>query len=144
MGSMHFRAGTVAVVRNSAGMVLAFERVGEPGQWQLPQGGIDEGEVPVEGAWRELREETGLGQDDVDLVEEYPDWTVYEWPPGVKKNRHRLGQAQRWFIFEAKSDDIQPTPDGVEFMAWQWVTPAWLIDQVVEFRQRSYQRVLGD
>ena len=141
---MHFRAGTVAVVRNSAGLVLAFERAGEPGQWQLPQGGIDEGEAPQAGAWRELLEETGLGPEHVDLIDEYPDWTVYEWPDGVKKNGQRLGQAQRWFIFQAKQDDIEPTPDGVEFMSWQWVTTEWLTEQVVEFRRRPYQRVLGD
>lgn len=143
MGSLHFRAGTVAVVRDSKARVLAFERSDRKGQWQLPQGGIDEGEDPVEGVWRELEEETGLTASEVRLVDEYPEWTAYEWPEGVKKGGQRLGQVQRWFFFQINDDNTAPKPDGVEFVDWKWVQSDWLIDQVVEFRQASYQRVLG-
>lgn len=148
MGSMHFRAGTIAVVRSSTGRILAFERTDQPGQWQLPQGGLDTGETVVECVWRELHEETGLGRDDVRLVDEYPEWTAYEWPadlmvPEGLERKKRLGQAQRWFFFDVADDDVEPVPDGVEFSAWQWVTADWLIDQVVEFRRSSYRRVLG-
>lgn len=142
MGSLQFRAGTVAVVSNSNGQVLAFQRSDREDQWQLPQGGIDDGESPVEGAWRELEEETGLTANQVRLVEEYPEWTVYEWPDGVKRG-NRLGQAQRWFFFDVVDDDVVPIPDGDEFDDWKWVELPWLIDQVVEFRQASYERVLG-
>lgn len=143
MGSLHFRAGTVAVVRDSHGRVLAFERSDRRGQWQLPQGGIDAGESPVEGVWRELREETGLTADEVHLVDEYPEWTAYEWPAGVKQRGQRLGQAQRWFFFQINDDGTAPTADGVEFVDWKWVEVDWLIEQVVDFRLASYQRVLG-
>lgn len=143
MANAHFRAGTVAVVKNSAGRILAFERSDFAGQWQLPQGGIDADEEPVDGAWRELEEETGLTRRDVNLVGEFPEWTLYEWPKPVRKNGRR-GQAQRWFFFDVNDDQVEPTPDGVEFVAWQWVTATWLIDQVVEFRHDSYRRVLGD
>jgi putative (di)nucleoside polyphosphate hydrolase len=142
MGSLEFRAGTVAVVSNSNSQVLAFQRSDRNGQWQLPQGGIDEGETPVEGAWRELEEETGLTAKQVRLVEEYPEWTVYEWPDGAKRGQ-RLGQAQRWFFFDVIDDGVVPIPDGDEFDDWKWVEIPWLIDQVVEFRQASYERVLG-
>ena len=143
MGSLHFRAGTVAVVRDSHGRVLAFERSDRRGQWQLPQGGIDAGESPVEGVWRELREETGLTPDEVHLVDEYPEWTAYEWPEGVKQRGQRLGQVQRWFFFQINDDRTAPTADGVEFVDWKWVEVDWLIEQVVDFRLASYQRVLG-
>jgi len=143
MGSLHFRAGTVAVVRDSSGRVLAFERSDRTGQWQLPQGGIDAGETPVEGVWRELEEETGLTANEVHLVDEYHEWTVYEWPESVKTVGQRLGQAQRWFFFQIDDDNTAPRPDGVEFVDWKWVQIDWLIDQVVDFRQASYQRVLG-
>ena len=53
-----------------------------------------------------------------------------------------IRQAQRWFTFEMTRPDAEPTPDGVEFVAWRWVEPRWLIDQVVEFRRHSYARVL--
>ncbi|MDA3031965.1 MAG: NUDIX domain-containing protein [Actinomycetota bacterium] len=143
MASLHFRAGTVAVVRDSKGRVLAFERSDHKGEWQLPQGGIDEGEDPVEGVWRELEEETGLSSNQVRLVDEYPEWTIYEWPEGVKKGGHRLGQAQRWFFFQINDDATEPKLDGVEFVDWKWVQIDWLIEQIVDFRKASYLRVLG-
>ena len=145
---MQFRAGVVAVVTNSAGQVMAFERSDVPGAWQLPQGGIDAGEATEVAAWRELFEETGLGPDQVDLVGEYPEWTAYEWPAelraaGKGRGSNRFGQAQRWFVFSVRSDDIEPVPDGVEFSTWRWVERDWLIEQVVEFRRPSYRKVLA-
>ncbi len=112
MSNAHFRAGTVAVGTNSTGRILAFERSDVPDQWQLPQGGIDAGEAPVDGALRELEEETGLTKNQVRLLDEYPEWTVYEWPDHVKKNGRR-GQAQRWFFFEMKDDATEPTVEAV-------------------------------
>ncbi|WP_040490947.1 NUDIX domain-containing protein [Ilumatobacter nonamiensis] len=138
---MHFRANVVAVVTNDKGRVMAFERSDIPGEWQLPQGGVDMGETPEEAAWRELGEETGLSAKEVSLVAEFPEWTAYEWPDGPRKNG-RMGQAQRWFTFQVKDAAIEPVPDGVEFQSWKWVKPQWLADNVVEFRRPSYRRVL--
>lgn len=143
MASMHFRAGVVAIVTNSKLQVLAFERSDIAGQWQLPQGGMEPEETPEAAAWRELEEETGLGTSDVELIEEFSEWTVYEWPNGARESGRRLGQAQRWFTFRVVSDNIVPSPDGVEFVSWKWVEPEWLIEQVVEFRRSGYERVLG-
>ncbi|MDX2380496.1 MAG: NUDIX domain-containing protein [Acidimicrobiia bacterium] len=143
MPSMHFRAGVVAVVTDSAGRLMAFERSDIRGQWQLPQGGIDVGEEPEAAVWRELLEETGLGRDEVSLVEEYEDWTVYEWPDRVRQSGKRLGQAQRWFTFLVHDDSIEPTPDQDEFVDWRWVERGWLIDQIVGVRRVAYARVLG-
>lgn len=141
MAHMHFRANVVAIVVNAAGQVMAFERSDLPGQWQLPQGGLDEGETPVEAAWRELEEETGLSAQDVSLINEYDEWTAYEWPTGPRQIG-RMGQAQRWFTFQVNDDGVEPEPDGVEFSDWKWVDRQWLIDATVEFRQPSYRRVL--
>lgn len=142
MGARTFRAGVVTVVERSDGQVLAFERVDTPGAWQLPQGGIDEGEQPVEAAWRELKEETGLRRKHVELVGEHDDWLVYTWPPEIANGR-RLGQAQRWFRFRLLDDATEPKPDGREFGAWRWVDRQWLIDNVIEFRRRTYRRGLA-
>ena len=142
MASPQFRAGVVIVVRRGDGLILAFERADVPGNWQLPQGGLEPDEQPRAAAWRELAEETGLGPDDVRDVAEFPDWTVYEYPPALKATKGRIGQAHRWFLFEAVHDAIKPSPDGSEFVDWQWVTPEWMIANAVEFRRAGYERVL--
>jgi putative (di)nucleoside polyphosphate hydrolase len=147
MSGLFFRAGVVIVVRDPAlTQIMAFERVDAPGSWQLPQGGMQSGEQPVEAAWRELLEETGLGPDHVDVVAEYPDWVAYEWPEELRVHKpnlvDRLGQVQKWFLFHALTPDVVPTPDGSEFTDWRWVTPPWLIDHVPDWRREAYERVL--
>ena len=119
--------------------VLAFERADAADSWQLPQGGLETGEEPIEGAWRELEEETGLTEEHVIARAEYPDWVAYEWPLEIMrehgKDGRRRGQVQKWFLFDALSPDIVPTPDGSEFVAWRWVEPRCLIEQVLDWRR---------
>lgn len=141
----HFRAGVVAVVERSDGTICAFERADAPGSWQLPQGGIEQGEEAPQAVWRELQEETGLTTAEVELVGAHPDWVAYEWPREVAAGRKGIGQVQRWFTFRLVDDATDPVPDGSEFTSWRWVTREWLSENVVPFRQAAYRRVLlGD
>jgi putative (di)nucleoside polyphosphate hydrolase len=142
MPKPHFRAGVVAVVRRSDGCLLAFERRDLSGEWQLPQGGLNHGESHVDAAWRELREETGLTSAEVRFSEEHDGFTAYMWPSELHRNG-RLGQVHRWVFFDALRDDIEPRPDGSEFIGWRWMRSADLIDGVVEFRRGPYRQVLG-
>lgn len=137
----HFRAGVIIVVESGDGHVMAFERADARGSWQLPQGGIDVGETPEEAAWRELGEETGLRAGDVDLVGEHPEWTIYELPAEFQRGS-RFGQAHRWFRFRVASAVVEPTPDGVEFRAWRWMTPVELVEKTADFRRPGYRTVL--
>lgn len=81
------------------------------------------------------------------MLAEFPDWVAYEVPEAIRAvksgRRDRLGQVQKWFLFQASDETIEPTPDGREFVAWQWVEPEWLISHVPEWRTDAYQRVLG-
>ena len=155
MASQQFRAGVVIVVRHpDLRRVMAFERSDVAGSWQLPQGGLVDDEEPIEGAWRELLEETGLDERHVIARSEFPEWVVYEWPRdyvGKPKSNgsprtqgpRRRGQVQRWFLFDALDADVVPEPDGSEFVAWQWVEPTWLIGHVIEWRRPAYAKVLS-
>jgi putative (di)nucleoside polyphosphate hydrolase len=148
MSGQHFRAGVVIVIRHpDRRRVLAFERADSTGSWQFPQGGLQQGEEPIVGAWRELMEETGLGESDVVARAEYPEWVAYEWPEEViresGRNGRRRGQVQKWFLFDALNDGITPIPDGREFVAWRWVDPDWLVANITEWRRAAYERVLG-
>jgi putative (di)nucleoside polyphosphate hydrolase len=141
----HFRAGVILVVRRADGQVLSFERSDRSDHWQLPQGGLDAGETPVAAAWRELREETGLGPEQVRLTGEHERWTVYEFPPEVRASGtvdERLGQAHRWFFFEVLDPDVEPTPDGREFVDWRWTDVDTLIAEVADFRRPGYEEAL--
>jgi putative (di)nucleoside polyphosphate hydrolase len=148
MASAHFRAGVVAVVRHpDLQRFLVLERTDTPGSWQFPQGGIHAGESPYEAAWRELNEETALTHEHVEARAEYPEWIAYEWPLDIQQSsggqHHRIGQVQRWFLFDAHHADIEPVPDGTEFVAWQWASSDWILDQLVPWRRPAYERVLG-
>ncbi len=148
MAAQLFRAGVVLVVRRDGGDVLVFERGDAPGAWQFPQGGIDVGETPLDAAWRELAEETGLTSAHVELVLEVPEWITYEWPEEIRvRAKHgdsRRGQTQKWFVFRLVDPDAhEPVPDGREFVAWKWASPSNAISQVASFRQDAYERAFA-
>lgn len=143
-----FRAGVVLVVRRANGDVLVFERGDARGAWQFPQGGIDVGETPLQAAWRELFEETGLSSSTVTLFHEVPEWITYEWPDDlrakVKQAESRRGQTQRWFFFRPFDESsVEPVPDGREFIAWKWITPRAAIEEVASFRRAAYERAFS-
>lgn len=86
------------VLLNTDGLILAGERLGLPGSWQMPQGGIDKGETPRDAALRELEEETGTAK--ARIIKQTTEWLTYDLPPELLgkawKGRYR-GQRQLWF-----------------------------------------------
>lgn len=114
--------------------------------WQMPQGGIDEGETPEQAMWRELGEE--VGTDKATIIATSPDWLDYDLPPDLQGKlwggRFR-GQRQRWFAlaFTGTDADIAIDTAEPEFRAWMWATPARALELVVPFKRALYQRVLN-
>ena len=156
--TLPYRPCVGIMVLNSEGRVWTGKRVVIPkGEmdgalklWQMPQGGIDEGEEAEPAARRELLEETGISS--VELLAEAPDWIRYELPPellGIAlKGRYR-GQAQRWFAYRflGKESEIRidPPPGGhtAEFEVWTWRTMDEVLDLVVPFKRPVYEQVVA-
>lgn len=129
------------------GCVLVFERTDKPGQWQLPQGGLDAGEEPTEASLRELQEETGITPELVELVAEHPDWLAYELPPDRRRSKTGRGQVQKWFLYrflgaDADIDLSPPKGERQEFSAFRWVPLSDLLEEVWEVRRPIYGALL--
>jgi len=149
--SLPYRANVGAALFNRAGQVLIARRfetdppLSHP--WQLPQGGIDEGETPEVAVLRELREEIGTAA--ATIIATIPDWLTYDFPPGVITRlgaRHR-GQRQHWFAlrFTGTDDDIRLDADAhQEFCDWRWADLAELPALAVPFKRHIYERIARD
>eukprot|EP00899_Mesostigma_viride_P001848 jgi/Mesvir1/11664/Mv00061-RA.1 len=118
---------------------LAKRRKQPQNGWQMPQGGIDEGEDVKEAALRELFEETGVKPKHVEILAELPQWLSYDFPPEVRANltgkwRDYKGQTQRWYLmrFLGKDSEIDIHGHDAEFSEWKWASMQTAVDEVFE------------
>jgi putative (di)nucleoside polyphosphate hydrolase len=115
--------------------------------WQMPQGGLDPGEEPLEGAMRELEEETGIRPDLVEIVTRAREELTYDLPDdliGKVWKQPWRGQRQTWFLarFLGTDDDIDIATPDPEFRAWKWAEPAELPGLIVPFKKKLYEDVI--
>lgn len=145
-----YRPGVGIVLVNRDGRVFVGRRIDMPAgwpAWQMPQGGIDSDETPMQAALRELFEETGT--DKAEIVAETRDWLHYDLPDPIARSawggRFR-GQRQKWFLmrFDGQDADIDLTRHDAEFDAWKWVAPSALPRLVVDFKRDVYQALLEE
>jgi putative (di)nucleoside polyphosphate hydrolase len=138
----YFRAGVGAVIIDGRGMVLALERAGIAGAWQFPQGGLKGGEDPIEAAYREIAEETGIAGRGLELLESAPEPLAYELPPQARSGKTGRGQVQYWFLFRFLGEESAINVErGGEFSAWQWLPFPEILQKTVEFRRPVYRRL---
>ena len=144
-----YRRGVGIMLLNRQGFVFIGHIRMPPGmpRWQMPQGGIDIGETPLQAALREIREEIGTGR--AEILAESGDWLHHDVPDeiayGIMGGRYR-GNRQKWFAtrFTGTDGDINLATEHAEFDAWQWVSPEQLPKLVVPFMRRLYVDVLAE
>ena len=148
--SLPYRPCAGVMLANREGRVFVGQRLDSTfDAWQMPQGGIDKGETPREAALRELREETGVPAQLVEIVAETADWVRYDLPEDLVgklwKGRYR-GQKQKWVLmrFLGTDDQVNIATEHPEFSAWQWLPPDRLIEAIVPFKRHVYRTVLEE
>ena len=140
------------MLANKEGKVFVGSRLDkapEGDHWQMPQGGIDDGEDAREAALRELVEETGVKKKLVDIIAQSAEEHYYDLPPELMGNiwggRYR-GQRQTWFLmrFKGEDSDINIATKHAEFARWQWVAPERLPQLIVPFKKRLYENIVAE
>jgi putative (di)nucleoside polyphosphate hydrolase len=134
---MKIRKNVAAVIVNSSGLILVGNRRDVPGQWQLPQGGIDENESPEKAVLREVEEETGLNADEMKVVA-FTKPVSYLLPEHIAANSSFDGQEQIYFLLELKGEEIQLAPSD-EFSAFKWLSAREILDNIVYFKKKCYE-----
>ena len=148
--SLPYRPCVGVVLIDARGMVFAGQRIDSPSPaWQMPQGGIDEGEKPREAAYRELWEETGVTKDKVEFVGKTHGWVTYDLPPellGKVWGGKFGGQRQKWFLFRflGQDSDVNIATEHPEFSVWAWKPHSEVLEGIVPFKRAVYEAVFAE
>ena len=144
--SLPYRQCAGIVLFNNSGMVLVGKRIDQISEaWQMPQGGIDLNEEPLEAALRELEEEINTAN--VEILAESKNWYQYDLPKNLRgklwKGKYR-GQNQKWFAMKYLGEDNEIQPQSVkkpEFDDWKWVDIEDLPRVAIKFKQDIYRSI---
>jgi putative (di)nucleoside polyphosphate hydrolase len=147
-GGLPYRPCVGVMLVNAEGLVFAGQRKDSTvPAWQMPQGGIDEGEQPRAAAYRELWEETGVTREHVQFVGKTHGWVTYNLPPdllGKVWGGKYGGQRQKWFLFRftGADEDIRIDTEHPEFESWRWISADEMIAGIVPFKRGVYAEVV--
>ena len=138
LSKLPMRQGVGIIVLNQNNQVFVAKRKDNPiDKWQMPQGGVNDGEKLIDAMKRELEEETGIKN--IEIVEEIEGWSEYELPNNllgkIWKGKYR-GQKQKWFLmrFNGEDNEINIKTKNPEFLDWKWIEIDQLTEVVVDFK----------
>jgi len=146
--SLPYRPCVGVMLIDARGLIFAGQRRdSDSAAWQMPQGGIDQGEKPRAAALRELWEETGVTADLVEFVGKTHHWITYDLPPdllGKAWGGKYRGQKQKWFLFRylGRDDQIDIATEHPEFSHWKWLTADEMVAAIVPFKRAVYDAVV--
>ena len=142
------RTGVGIIVLNKQNKIFVGKRKDNPGdKWQMPQGGVDEGEDYITAMRRELLEETSI--QNIEIIKEIEKIYQYELPANlvgiIWKGKYR-GQKQKWFItrFLGEEKEINLNTKHPEFIDWKWIEPKLLPEVIVNFKKDLYLNLLKE
>ena len=132
---------------NSNSQIFAGQRIDNHLEaWQMPQGGIDEGEDVETACFREMKEE--IGTDKASIIAIHPEWLNYDIPETLADklwDRKYRGQTQKWVAlkFTGTDSDINIKTNIPEFSKWKWISPQQLASLAAPFKREVYENVLN-
>ena len=144
-----YRLGVGLVIINDQLEIFTGRRLDNTKAWQMPQGGIDNDEIPLEAAYREMYEETGIRKSKVTLLKQSKTWYRYDLPHEIQNKfwggKFR-GQSQKWFLFKfiGTEFDINIETKDQEFSDWKWSKKTEMLDSIVPFKRSLYESVFKD
>lgn len=152
LAGLPYRPCVGVMLVNAQGRVFVGKRIDnkEGDAWQMPQGGIDEGEDLHPAAFRELHEETGVAAHLVTVIAESREEHFYDLPGelmGKLWGGKYRGQRQKWLLLRFNGEDSQidlAAHEPPEFYEWKWVEPELLPDLIVPFKRRVYRQILEE
>ena len=145
LSELPLRSGVGIVVINKSDKVFVAKRIDNPKNfWQMPQGGVDDGEDFLKAAYRELYEETSIKN--VELIKELNGTITYELPDrllGIIWKGKYKGQKQKWFLmrFVGEDKEINIKTKNPEFLDWKWIDIDQITEVVVDFKLHVYKEL---
>ena len=145
LSELPLRSGVGIVVLNKSNKVFVAQRIDNPKNfWQMPQGGVDDGEDFLKAAYRELYEETSIKN--VELIKELNGTITYELPDrllGIIWKGKYKGQKQKWFLmrFVGEDKEINIKTKNPEFLDWKWIDIDQITEVVVDFKLHVYKEL---
>ena len=148
---LHYRPCVGTMLINSAGEAFVGKRIDnkEGDWWQMPQGGVDEGEDLDEAMFRELGEETGITTRYLEIVHRLEDELYYDLPEelhGKLWGGKYKGQRQTWYLVRFTGEDSDIDLEAFkhpEFCEWKWVDPDLLPELIVPFKREVYETIVA-
>lgn len=145
-----YRSGVGIMLINGEKRIFVGKRIDNNSDaWQMPQGGIDAGEEEDSAVIRELKEETGISENSIKILQKSHDYYYYNLPYKLQKKfwgGKYLGQRQRWYLAEFVGDEnaINVSTEDPEFSEWKWIAQDEITSAIVSFKRDLYRSVISE